>query len=60
MVNEGDDAAHNATALARPPKRARHLCSLGTGEAIHVLAYKAIPSSVDEFGKRELREGGMT
>eukprot|EP00936_MAST-01D_sp_MAST-1D-sp1_P001996 g1996.t1 len=27
----------------------RHLCSLGTGEAVHVLMYKAKPSHIDEF-----------
>lgn len=33
----------------RPKKKARHLCSLGTGEVVHVLSYKASCDQVDEF-----------
>ncbi|CAM9368276.1 unnamed protein product, partial [Ectocarpus fasciculatus] len=27
----------------------RHLCSLGTGEVVHVLSYKALPNKIDDF-----------
>lgn len=30
-------------------KRPRHLCSLGTGEIVHVLSYKAKADKIDEF-----------
>ena len=33
----------------RVTKRPRHLCSLGTGEVIHVLSYKSLPDKIDEF-----------
>mmetsp|Transcript_11730 Transcript_11730/g.21373 ORF Transcript_11730/g.21373 Transcript_11730/m.21373 type:complete len:367 (+) Transcript_11730:123-1223(+) len=33
----------------RPNKKARHLCSLGTGEVIHVLAYTARFDKINEF-----------
>eukprot|EP00602_Paraphysomonas_sp_CaronLab_P005468 CAMPEP_0185022458 /NCGR_PEP_ID=MMETSP1103-20130426/5166_1 /TAXON_ID=36769 /ORGANISM="Paraphysomonas bandaiensis, Strain Caron Lab Isolate" /LENGTH=341 /DNA_ID=CAMNT_0027554529 /DNA_START=84 /DNA_END=1106 /DNA_ORIENTATION=+ len=33
----------------QPCKRARHLCSLGTGEVVHVLSYKALPDKIDAF-----------
>jgi len=35
--------------VPRAKKRARHLCSLGTGEVIHVLSYKAKVGMVDDF-----------
>lgn len=34
---------------APAPKRARHLCSLGTGEVVHVLSYNALPNKIHEF-----------
>ena len=37
---------------ARPVKRTRkvrHICSLGTGEVVHILYYKALADKVDDF-----------
>ena len=41
--------SHEEIQLLRPKKKARHLCSLGTGEAVHVLSYKACYDQIDEF-----------
>ena len=38
-----------ADGLERPSKRPRKLCSLGTGEVIHVLSYTALPDKVEAF-----------
>jgi hypothetical protein len=40
---------HSATAPAAPPRK---LCSLGTGEHVHILSYEALDGCVDEFEAR--------
>ena len=40
------DPAHTRPS---PAKRPRHICSLGTGEVIHIVHYKARPNKVDAF-----------
>jgi cysteine dioxygenase len=43
------DVEDSSSTMTRPTKRPRHICSLGTGEIIHIVHYKAKDNKIDEF-----------